>query len=153
MVLFTSAIVVGALLLLGAALNALLAKSLYTQQSADAVQQVKQLTRQNELGDVTGFDTKQVQTKLQEQLTSGQSGQLSFQAVVLNDADGTETFSNGNYRFRHVPTGLAERVLRGELAYVYIRSPVGPGRMLVVGAPISIDQSESAPSRRTSSTR
>ena len=49
MVLFTSAIVVGALLLLGAALNALLAKSLYTQQSADAVQQVKQLTRQTEL--------------------------------------------------------------------------------------------------------
>jgi two-component system sensor histidine kinase MtrB len=41
-----------------------------------------------------------------------------------------------------VPTGLAERVLRDELAYVYIRSPVGPGRMLVVGAPISIDQSE-----------
>ena len=146
MVLFTSAIVVGALLLLGAALNALLAKSLYTQQSADAVQQVKQLTRQNELGDVTGLDTKQVQTKLQERLTGGQSGQLSFQAVVLNGADGTETFSNGNYRFRHVPAGLAERVTRrGELAYVYIRSPVDPGRMLVVGAPIRIDQSDVGP--------
>ena len=146
MVLFTSAIVVGALLLLGAALNALLAKSLYTQQSADAVQQVKQLTRQNELGDVTGFDTRQVQTKLQDRLTGGQSGQLSFQAVVLNDADGTETFSNGNYRFRHVPAGLVERVtLRDELAYVYIRSPVGSGRMLVVGAPIRIDQSDVGP--------
>jgi two-component system, OmpR family, sensor histidine kinase MtrB len=142
-VLFTSAIVVGALLLLGAALHALLAKSLYTQQSADAVQQVKQLTRQNELGDITGFDTKQVQTKLQDGLTSGQVGQLSFQAVVLNGADGTESFSNGNYRFRHVPPGLAERVVgRDELAYVYIRSPVGPGRMLVVGAPIRIGQSE-----------
>ena len=35
-VLFTSAIVVGALLLLGAALHALLAKSLYTQQNFDA---------------------------------------------------------------------------------------------------------------------
>jgi two-component system sensor histidine kinase MtrB len=145
-VLFTSAIVVGALLLLGAALNALLAKSLYTQQSADAVQQVKQLTRQNELGDVTGFDTRQVQTKLQDRLTGGQSGQLSFQAVVLNGADGTETFSNGNYRFRHVPAGLVERVtLRDELAYVYIRSPVGSGRMLVVGAPIRIDQSDVGP--------
>jgi two-component system sensor histidine kinase MtrB len=142
-VLFTSAIVVGALLLLGAALHALLAKSLYTQQSADAVQQVKQLTRQNELGDISGFDTKQVQTKLQDRLTSGQVGQLSFQAVVLNGSDGTESFSNGNYRFRHVPAGLAERVVgRDELAYVYIRSPVGPGRMLVVGAPIRIDQSE-----------
>ena len=50
MVLFTSAIVVGALLLLGAALHALLAQSLYTQQSADAIGQVKQLTRPNELG-------------------------------------------------------------------------------------------------------
>ena len=65
MVLFTSAIVVGALLLLGAALHALLAQSLYTQQSTDALQQVRLLTRQNELGDITGFDTRQVQTRLQ----------------------------------------------------------------------------------------
>ena len=54
MVLFTSAIVVGALLLLGAALHALLAKSLYTQQSSDAVQQVGALTRRVELGEASG---------------------------------------------------------------------------------------------------
>jgi hypothetical protein len=94
-VLFTSAIVVGALLLLGAALHALLAKSLYTQQSNDAVLQVKQLTRQNELGnEVTGLDTRQVQTELKERLISGQSGQPSFQALVLRGLDGTETASD-----------------------------------------------------------
>ncbi|HEX2372899.1 MAG TPA: HAMP domain-containing protein, partial [Actinomycetota bacterium] len=142
--LFTSAIVVGALLLLGAALHALLAKSLYTQQSNDAVLQVKQLIRQNELGnDVTGLDTKQVQAELRERLTSGQSGQPSFDALVLRGRDGTETPSSENFRFRHVPPELAERVARrDELAYVPIRSPVGPGRMLVVGAPIRIDQSD-----------
>ena len=143
MVLFTSAIVVGALLLLGAALHALLAKSLYTQQSNDAVVQVKQLTRPNELVEITGLDTRQVQLELQDRLTSGQSGQPSFEALVLRGVDGTETASDENYLFRHVPAGLAEGVTkRSELAYVYIRSPVGPGRMLVVGAPLRIDQSD-----------
>jgi HAMP domain-containing protein len=141
-VLFTSAIVVGALLLLGAALHALLAKSLYTQQSSDAVLQAKQLARQDELGDVAGLDTRDVQTRLQTRLTSAQSGQPNFQALVLNGEDGTETASNENFRLRHVPTQLIERVKRNELAYVYIRSPVRPGRMLVVGAPITIDQSD-----------
>ncbi|HEV2825246.1 MAG TPA: HAMP domain-containing protein, partial [Actinomycetota bacterium] len=141
--LFTSAIVVGALLLLGAALHALLAKSLYTQQSADAVLQVKQLTRPNELVEITGLDTRQVQLELQDRLTSGQSGQPSFEALVLRGVDGTETASDENYLFRHVPAKLAEAVTaRNELAYVYIRSPVGPGRMLVVGAPLRIDQSD-----------
>ncbi|HYJ73936.1 MAG TPA: hypothetical protein VE265_15835, partial [Actinomycetota bacterium] len=88
--LFTSAIVVGALLLLGAALHALLAKSLYTQQSTDALQQVRLLTRQNELGDITGFDTRQVQTKLQGKLISGFGGQPNFEALVLRASDGTE---------------------------------------------------------------
>lgn len=143
MVLFTSAIVVGALLLLGAALHALLAKSLYTQQSNDAVLQVKLLTRPTELVEITGLDTGQVQLELQDRLTSGQSGQPSFEALVLRGSDGTETASDQNYLFRHVPAALAERVTkRSELAYVYIRSPVGPGRMLVVGAPLRIDQSD-----------
>ena len=60
MVLFTSAIVVGALLLLGAALHALLAKSLYSQQSAEAVAQVENLTDRNLIGDASGLDAKQV---------------------------------------------------------------------------------------------
>jgi two-component system sensor histidine kinase MtrB len=141
-VLFTSAIVVGALLLLGAALHALLAKSLYTQQSYDAVQQVQQLTRQNELGEVSGFTTAQVQQRLQQRLVAGPGGQPSFKALVLRGADGVVTPSDQNIGFEHVPASLVDRVSHSELAYVYIRSPLGPGRMLVVGAPIHIDESE-----------
>jgi two-component system sensor histidine kinase MtrB len=141
-VLFTSAIVVGALLLLGAALHALLAKSLYTQQSSDAVQQVGALTRRVELGEASGQTTAEVQEMLQTRLRTGSGGQPSFKALVLKGTDGTETPSDANYGFRHVPSALAERVANNELAYVYIRSPVPPGRMLVVGAPIRIDESE-----------
>jgi two-component system sensor histidine kinase MtrB len=142
-VLFTSAIVVGALLLLGAALHALLAKSLYTQQSYDAVQQVKQLTRQNELGEVSGFTTAQVQERLQERLVAGPGGQPSFKALVLRGTDGAAAASDPNIGFNHVPASLADRVANhDELAYVYIRSPISPGRMLVVGAPIRIDESD-----------
>jgi two-component system sensor histidine kinase MtrB len=144
-VLFTSAIVVGALLLLGAALHALLAKSLYSQHSADAIQQVGLLTRQNGLGDVTGLDSKQIQVKLRDRLIAGPGGQPSFKAVVLHDAGGAETFSDSNYRYGHVPAGLADRVgTHSELALVYVRSPVGPGRMLLVGAPVRIEQSDQA---------
>ena len=77
MVLFTSAIVVGALLLLGAALHALLAKSLYSQHSADAIQQVGLLTRQNGLGDVTGLDSKQIQVKLRDRLIEAEQRRLA----------------------------------------------------------------------------
>jgi two-component system sensor histidine kinase MtrB len=142
-VLFTSAIVVGALLLLGAALHALLAKSLYTQQSSDATSQVLRLSRQNELEEVTGLDTTQVQQRLQDRLVTGPGGQPSFKALVLRGADGIETRSDENYRFEHIPAGLAERVgQRNELAYAYIKSPEGSGRMLVVGAPFQLGQSD-----------
>jgi two-component system sensor histidine kinase MtrB len=142
-VLFTSAIVVGALLLLGAALHALLAKSLYSQHSADAAAQVGQLTRQNGLGDVTGFDTRQIQVRLRDRLIAGPGGQPSFKALVLRGGDGVVTASDANYSFGHVPSDLAERVANHtELAFVYVKSPVGPGRMLIVGAPIRIEQSD-----------
>jgi two-component system, OmpR family, sensor histidine kinase MtrB len=142
-VLFTSAIVVGALLLLGAALHALLAKSLYTQQSYDAVQQVLQLTRQNDLGEVSGLTTTQIQGRLEERLTAGPGGQPSFKALVLKGEDGAEKTSDDNFGFNHVPAELVGRVTRNsELAYAYIRSPLGAGRMLIVGAPIHIDQAE-----------
>jgi two-component system, OmpR family, sensor histidine kinase MtrB len=142
-VLFTSAIVVGALLLLGAALHALLAKSLYTQQSYDAVQQVLQLTRQNDLGEVSGLTTAQIQARLEERLTAGAGGQPSFKALVLKGQDGTEKTSNANFGFNQVPAELAGRVARNsELAYDYIRSPLGAGRMLIIGTPIHIDQAE-----------
>jgi two-component system sensor histidine kinase MtrB len=141
-VLFTSAIVVGALLLLGAALHALLAKSLYSQQSSDAGQQVGALTRKVELGEVSGMTTVEVQQMLQTRLRTGSGGQPSFKALVLKGADGTETPSDANYSSRLVPAALVEAVGRDELGYGYIRSPVPPGRMLVVGAPIRIDESE-----------
>jgi two-component system sensor histidine kinase MtrB len=142
-VLFTSAIVVGALLLLGAALHALLAKSLYSQHSLEATEQVRLLTGPNLVGDVTGLDTRQVQKRLEDKLISRQTGQPSFIGLVLRSLDGTETHYDPNLRFEHVPAALAERVGKdNELAYVYIRSPVGPGRMLVVGAPFRIEQSE-----------
>jgi two-component system, OmpR family, sensor histidine kinase MtrB len=142
-VLFTSAIVVGALLLLGAALHALLAKSLYTQQSDQAVQQVMRLARQYELDEVTGPDTRQVQRRLQARLVSDLGGQPNFTALVLRSADGVETRSNENFRSEHIPPDLADRVgRRSELAIVYIKSPVGPGRMLVVGAPFGLGRSD-----------
>ena len=141
MVLFTSAIVVGALLLLGAALHALLAKSLYTQQNTDALQQVTTLTGQSDIGEVTGLNTKDIQTQLQDQLIKRLGGQPNFKAVVLRGADGVESSSDTDFGFRHVSATLAERVGRhNELAYEYIRSPIPPGRMLVVGAPIRLDQ-------------
>jgi signal transduction histidine kinase len=142
-VLFTSAIVVGALLLLGAALHALLAKSLYTQQSYDAVQQVLQLTRQNDLGEVSGLTTAQIQGRLEERLTAGPGGQPSFKALVLKGQDGAEKTSDDNFGFNQVPADLVGQVTRNsELAYAYIRSPLGAGRMLIVGAPIYIAQAE-----------
>ena len=143
-VLFTSAIVVGALLLLGAALHALLAKSLYTQQSDDAVQQVTNLTRQAAaaaLADTAGLTSTETQRRLREELTRGSGGgQPSFKAVVLRNAD-TTSESDRDYRIEHVPQALVDRVLaRSELAYVYVPSPVDPGRVLIVGAPIQTDQ-------------
>ena len=143
MVLFTSAIVVGALLLLGAALHALLAKSLYSQQSSEAVVQVRSLTDQTQLDDVSSSDIRQVQRRLQDKLITGQGGPPTFKALVLRGRDGTESHSDPNLRFEHVPPGLAQRVEKdNELAYVYIRSPVGSGRLLVVGAPFPIAQSD-----------
>ena len=143
MVLFTSAIVVGALLLLGAALHALLAKSLYSQQSAEAVAQVQNLTDRNLIGNASGLDAKQVQARLLDQISLTPGGQPSFVALVLRSDDGVETDSESNYSFVHVPAALADRVgNHAELAFVYIRSPVSSGRMLIVGAPIRIEQDD-----------
>ena len=143
MVLFTSAIVVGALLLLGAALHALLAKSLYTQQSDDAVQQVQTLTLQapaSALNDTAGLTTTEIQERLRNWLIKGSGGQPSFKGVVLRNAD-ISSETDPDYRIEHVPQALVDRVVaRSELAYVYVPSPVDPGRVLIVGAPIQTEQ-------------
>jgi two-component system, OmpR family, sensor histidine kinase MtrB len=138
-VLFTSAIVVGALLLLGAALHALLAKSLYSQQSTDAVLQVQRLTNRISLdgfGDTTGLDGREIQDNLLDRLGSAPGGQPSFEAVVLRGPDVWKSSEN-DFHIRHVPTRLQQRVRENtELAFVYVKSPVGRGRMLIVGAPL-----------------
>ena len=143
MVLFTSAIVVGALLLLGAALHALLAKSLYSQQSDDAVQQVQSLTLQaptSALNDTAGLTSTETQERLRNWLIRASGGQPNFKGVVLRNADLT-SWSDRDYRIEHVPQALVDRVLaRSELAYVYMPSPVEQGRVLIVGAPIQTDQ-------------
>ena len=138
-VVFTSAVVVGALLLLGAALHALLAKSLYSQQSTEAVQEVQVLTgdASEVLAGLAGHSGNEISKQLQDRLTTGKGGgQPSFKAVVLRNVD-TSSTSDRAYSIDEVPQSLVERVLaRSEVAYVYVPSPVGPGRMLVVGAPI-----------------
>ncbi|HET8788687.1 MAG TPA: HAMP domain-containing sensor histidine kinase, partial [Actinomycetes bacterium] len=107
------------------------------------VQQVKLLTRPGEISEVSGVNTEQIQEALKDQLIKRLGGQPNFEAVVLRSEDGTPSSSDEDFRIEHVPAGLVERVEGGdELAYVYIRSPVGPGRMLVVGAPIRLDQSD-----------
>ena len=142
MVLFTSAIVVGALLLLGAALHALLAKSLYTQQNYDAVQQVKLLTRPAEVGDVSGLDTARSRCSSRTSSSGGWAASPTSRPWSCRARTGPGPPPSG-LRDRARPAGLAQRVGRqGELAYVYIRSPAGPGRMLVVGAPIRLDQDD-----------
>jgi two-component system sensor histidine kinase MtrB len=143
-VLFTSAIVVGALLLLGAALHALLAKSLYSQQSNDAVIVVQRLTSRisaSAFDDTAGLTGREIQDNVLEQLGSAPGGQPSFEAVVLRGLDDWTT-SDHDYTIEHVPATLQERVREhSELAIVYVPSPVAPGRMLIVGAPIRADDS------------
>jgi two-component system, OmpR family, sensor histidine kinase MtrB len=142
-VLFTSAIVVGALLLLGAALHALLAKSLYTQQSDDAVAEVSSLALQaptSALSDTAGLTSTEIQERLRNWLTLASGGQPSFKGVVLRNAD-ISSWTDDDYRIEHVPQALVDRVLaRSELAFVYVPSPAEPGRVLIVGAPIHTDQ-------------
>jgi two-component system sensor histidine kinase MtrB len=138
-VLFTSAVVVGSLLLLGAALHALLAKSLYSEQNTEAVQEVRVLANHaaDTLDSGLGQSNTQPIDDLLHQLTSGQGGgQPSFKAVVLRSVDDSRT-SDGHFPIDAVPQELIARILgRSEVAYVYVHSPVGPGRMLLVGAPI-----------------
>jgi two-component system, OmpR family, sensor histidine kinase MtrB len=92
------------------------------------------------LGDTAGLTGNETQKRLGEELTRGPGGQPSFKAVVLRGTD-TTFESDRNYRMEHVPQALVDRVQgRSELAYVYERSPAGPGRVLIVGAPIQTEQ-------------
>jgi len=140
-VLFTSAIVVVSLLLLGTALHALLARSLYTQQYRQAAYEVDRLRTQaaTTLAAAGDLPEPQVEPRIMEQLTSGQgSGNPSFTAVVLVGSERSQS-SDERFKIADVPPGLVNHVfIRNEIAAVYMDAPQGApsGRMLVLGAPI-----------------
>src|SRR6266542_5720591 len=144
-VLFASAVAVGALLLLGLSLRALLANSLYNQRSTEAVQEVQRLTGQAPaaLDSTVGLTEREAQIQLLQQFTSGQGGgPPSFKAVIVRNAE-LSSKSDPRFTTEQVPSALVNRVLmRSEIAYVYIGSPIGPGRRLVVWAPVRSDQGD-----------
>jgi two-component system, OmpR family, sensor histidine kinase MtrB len=144
-VLFASAVAVAALLLLGLSLRALLANSLYDQRSSEAVQEVQRLTSQAPatLASTVGLPEREAQITLLQKLTSGQGGgPPSFKAVIIRSAE-LSSESDDRFKIDQVPPALVNRVfVRSEIAFVYLDSPIGPGRMLVVGAPIRSDQGQ-----------
>jgi two-component system sensor histidine kinase MtrB len=144
-VLFASAVAVCALLLLGLSLRALLANSLYEQRSREAVEEVERLTGQAPatLAGTVGLTEREVQKTLVQDLTSPQGGgPPSFKAVIVRGAE-LSSESDDRFKIDLVPSALVNKVfVRSEIAYVYVDSPIGPGRMLVVGAPIRSDQAD-----------
>jgi two-component system sensor histidine kinase MtrB len=144
-VLFTSAVAIGSLLLLGLSLRALLANSLYNQQANEAVQEVQRLTAAapNVLTSTVGLSQREAQSQLLQQLTMPQGGgPPTFKAVIVRSAE-LSSQSDGRIRIEQVPPLLVNRVfVRSEIAYVYVDSPIGAGRMLVVGAPIRFYQGD-----------
>jgi two-component system sensor histidine kinase MtrB len=144
-VLFASAVAIGALLLLGLSLRALLANSLYDQRRGEAVEEVQRLTSQAPatLAGTVGQPEREVQMALVQDLTGAQGGgPPGFKAVIVRSTD-LSSESDERFKIEQVPPALVNRVfVKSEIAYVYIDSPVGPGRMLVVGAPIRSDQGD-----------
>jgi two-component system sensor histidine kinase MtrB len=144
-VLFASAVAVGALLLLGLSLRALLANSLYDQRRGEAVQEVQRLISQAPatLAGTVGLPEREAQMGLVQELTSAQGGgPPGFKAVIVRSTE-LSSESDDRFRIEQVPSALVDRVfVKSEIAYVYIDSPIGPGRMLVVGAPIRSDQGD-----------
>jgi two-component system sensor histidine kinase MtrB len=146
-VLFTSAIVVVSLLLLGTALHALLARSLYTQQYRQAAFEVDRLRAQalGTLAATADLPEPRVQRLIMEELTSGQgAGNPTFTAVVLIAPERSQS-SDNRFGAADVPAGLVSRVFtRSEIAAVYIDTPAGVtgDRMLVLGAPVRDEQLE-----------
>lgn len=144
-VLFTSAVAIGSLLLLGLSLRALLANSLYSQQANEAVQEVQRLagSAPSILTSTVGLSERDAQKQLLQQLTTGQGGgPPSFKAVIVRNPE-LSSESDDRFTVEEVPSTLVNRVfVRSEIAYVYVDSPIGPGRMLLVGAPIRFDQGD-----------
>jgi two-component system, OmpR family, sensor histidine kinase MtrB len=146
-VLFTSLLVVASLLLLGTALHALLAKSLYTQQLDQANSEVERLRDQAAatLAGSADSSTTQARQRVFEQLSSGTSApKPGFTAVILVGPENTQR-SDDRFMLESIPPQLINAVFtRSEIAYTYIHSPPGSGsrRTLVIGAPIRSTQGD-----------
>jgi two-component system, OmpR family, sensor histidine kinase MtrB len=140
-VLFTSLLVVASLLLLGTALHALLAKSLYTQQLEQAKVEVERLREQasQTLATSTGASPTQLSRRVFEQLSSGAvAPKPGFSAVILVSQGETRP-SDQRVTLDSIPPQLVNAVFtRSEVAYVYVDAPPGVDsrRALVVGVPI-----------------
>jgi len=149
-VLFCSAVAICALLLLGLSLRAVLARSLYGQQHSMASRQVKAIAAQGTSDLVDLLDTQpplsgepELQQKLINQLNTASSGASSggsppFNAVIVRDSDlTTSSDPTGRYSIAQVPPKLVRQVpTHAGPVFAYIDSPVGSGRVLVVGIPI-----------------
>jgi two-component system sensor histidine kinase MtrB len=146
-VLFTSLIVVASLLLLGTALHALLAKSLYTQQLEQAKGEVERLRDQasTTLTRSANASTTQVRQRVFDQLSSGTvAPKPGFTAVILVGPESTQR-SDERIALESIPPQLINAVFtRSEVAYVYMDAPPGVGsrRTLVIGAPIRSAQGD-----------
>ena len=140
-VLFTSAAVLIALILLGSALHTLLARALYEQQRKQAIQSVEALTEQAarylEQSERPQGDPLQ---QLLDQLVSGRgNGAVSSYDVLVARLGESRSSVQGSFTLESLPPELVTRVLRSERAYVYVPAPPGEGRrVLLIGTPVYV---------------
>jgi len=138
-VLFTSVAVVTAMLVLGATLNSLLARSLYDQRQEEALQLTLRARAQFEntlrLQGATGAKPQDTLRSVVSELAAGQAD--SGLSVLLVTRSGPYS-SDSRLTTADLPPRLTNDVVRGtRVAYKYVDSPLpGSRRVLLVGSPI-----------------
>jgi two-component system sensor histidine kinase MtrB len=141
-------VAVGSLLVLGLSLRAVLARSLYGQEHSMAHRQARTLAAQSSETlagllfriDPTPSDAELQQRLIESLTTTSNGGSLPFDAVIVHDQYATSSSQEGRYSLADVPAELRARLAAtkpGEPVSSYIDSPVGPGRVLVVGITIT----------------
>ena len=141
-VLFTSAAVVISLLLLGGALNSLLARSLYNQRETEA-RKVTEKARDS-LAEVFSVAAEQSEGSVPPEILQEQVALVSEQAassfeILLVARVGQFTSDASNLSTRVLPPDLVNEVSVQRVALVYIDSPTGESKkMLVYGTPIPV---------------
>lgn len=147
MVLLTSAAVVVTMLLLGGSLLTVLSRSLYQEQQLQGVQVtqrvVSELHRALSRGRLRGLAGVQAPPSASptvlSQILTDIGAQGSNPAFTLLLVTGGHSFTSApQLSPPQLPTALV-RTVEGNstLAYVYVRNPYGPGRALLVGAPVA----------------